>query len=78
MADALSIRLGRKVSERRMRPLIDVVPLIALKHSARFNDRTKQLAIEEFVSEPRIEALGEPVLPRRARFDEEGADGGFF
>lgn len=69
----MSIRFWCRVSERRMSPLVDVMARVALKHNARFKEPAEELAIEVLVSSPVIEVLGEPVLPRRTRPDEEGA-----
>ena len=52
-----------------MRPHPVVVPPPALNHNLCFPQRVEHLAIEQFVTQPRVETLDIAVLPRTARRD---------
>jgi len=55
-----------------MRPQSVVVPSPAFDHDLRLLERIEDLAIEQLVPEPGIEALDEAVLPRTAWSDVSG------
>lgn len=48
------------------------MPSPAFDHDLRLLERIEDLAIEQFISKPRIEALNEAVLPRAAWSDVSG------
>ena len=72
------LRCRSPVADRGMRPDGVVVTTPALDDDLRFAQRVEDLAIEQLVAQPGIEALDEAVLPRAARCDVGGlcADGG--
>lgn len=61
-----------------MRALRVVVLTPALDHDLRLSQAVEDLAVEQLVSQLRVEALTVTVLPRRTRLDvgSLGADGG--
>ena len=56
-----------------MGPECVVLPAPAVGQALGFRHRDEQLGIQEFISEPSVERLGNAVLPRRSRFDVGGA-----
>src|SRR4028118_812715 len=67
-------RLGcrRAVAERGVRADLVVVTPPALDHDLGLAQAVKDLAVEQLVAEPGVEALHVPVLPRAARGDVGG------
>jgi len=60
------------VSQGAVRPYGIVVAAPFLDQDLGFAQGARDLAIEEFIAKPGVEALAVPILPGRTGFDESG------
>src|SRR5690606_16269311 len=67
----------RQPAELPVRAVVIVIVAPGLQHQPRLRQRAEQRFIEQFITKPRVEALGESVLLRLAGLDVLPANAAF-